>query len=228
MKSGKLYIDIETLPPLQWAEHERTTYVAAKVPGQYKKPESIAAWCQENYDEQWSRAALDWRVSRIACIGVMWEPDDHDTLYSGCFIGGTTDEAEYRMFTELADFLREHKAWAADIVGHNVLGFDLPRLHITAARLRHVLAGWVQEASSEHRKRVTDTMYLAFPSRERVSLSDLACALGVGDKSGHGSEVLPLWLAGKHGEISDYCLHDVSLTRKIYLSLVGAPYDARS
>ncbi len=70
MKSGKLYIDIETLPPLLWAEHERTAYVASKVPGQFKRPESIATWCQEHYEETWSRAALDWRISRIACIGV--------------------------------------------------------------------------------------------------------------------------------------------------------------
>lgn len=223
MNSGKLYIDIETLPPLMWADHERTAYVRSKVPGTHKRPESIAAWCQENHDEQWGRAALDWRVSRIACIGIMWEPDDHDTLYSACFVAGPTDEQESRMFTELADFLREHKAWAAHIVGHNVLGFDLPRLHITAARLGHVLAGWLHEINSDHRKRVTDTMHIAFPTRERVGLADLALALEVGDKSGHGSEVLPLWLADKHGEITDYCLNDVQITRKVYLALNGVP-----
>lgn len=69
--SGNLYIDIETLPPLLWPQHEREAYVRAKVPGTYKKPESIDAWCAENHDEQWGRAALDWRVSRIACIGVV-------------------------------------------------------------------------------------------------------------------------------------------------------------
>lgn len=228
MKSGNLYLDIETLPPLLWPEHERTAYVAAKVPGQYKKPESIAAWCQENYEEQWGRAALDWRVSRIACIGVMWEPDDSEVIRSACFLGGPSDEAEHRMFTHLSDFLREHKAWAAHIIGHNVLAFDLPRLHITAARLGHSLAAWVHDINAESRKRVTDTMHIAFPTKERVGLSDLACALGVGDKSGHGSEVLPLWLAGRHSDISDYCLNDVALTRKVYLTLNGASINARS
>lgn len=228
MRSGNLYIDIETLPPLLWPEHERTAYVAAKVPGQYKKPESIAAWCQENYDEQWGRAALDWRVSRIACIGVMWEPDDSDVIRSACFLGGPSDEAEHRMLTHLSDFLREHKAWAAHIIGHNVLAFDLPRLHITAARLGHSLAAWVHDINAESRKRVTDTMHIAFPTKERVGLSDLACALGVGDKTGHGSEVLPLWLAGRFSDITDYCLHDVALTRKVYLTLNGASINART
>lgn len=228
MKSGKLYIDIETLPPLTWAQHERDAYVRSKVPGTYKKPESIDAWCLENHDETWSRAALDWRISRIACIGLIWSPDDEGRVYSACFMGGPTDEDEYRMFTDLADFLRQHKAWAAHVVGHNVLGFDLPRMHITAARLNHVLAGWIHEINQDHRKRVTDTMHIAFPSRERVGLSDLALALGVGDKSGHGSEVLPMWLAGRHVEIAEYCLNDVGITRQIYLALNGVAYDART
>lgn len=227
MKSGNLYLDIETLPPLLWPQHERDAYVRARVPGQFKKSESIDAWCAENHDEQWGRAALDWRVSRIACIGVMWEPDDSEVIRSACFLGGPSDEAEHRMFTHLSDFLREHKAWAAHIIGHNVLAFDLPRLHITAARLGHSLAAWVHDINAESRKRVTDTMHIAFPTKERVGLSDLACALGVGDKSGHGSEVLPLWLAGRFSDISDYCLNDVAITRKIFLSLCGAP-DARS
>ena len=224
MRSGNLYIDIETLPPLLWPEHERTAYVAAKVPGQFKKPESIAAWCQENYEEQWGRAALDWRVSRIACIGVIWEPDDSEVIRSACFLGGPSDEAEHRMFTHLSDFLREHKAWAAHIIGHNVLAFDLPRLHITAARLGHSLAAWVHDINAESRKRVTDTMHIAFPTKERVGLSDLACAIGVGDKTGHGSEVYTMWLAGRQASIVDYCLNDVAITRSVYLALNGVPH----
>lgn len=224
MKAGNLYLDIETLPPLTWAQHERDAYVRSKVPGTYKKPESIDAWCVENHDETWSRAALDWRISRIACIGVMWEPLEGGSVQSSCFIGGPTDEEERSMFTGLSDFLRQHQAWAAHVVGHNILGFDLPRLHITAARLNHVLVGWIHEVSTEHRKRVTDTMHLAFPTRDRVGLSDLACALGVGDKTGHGSEVYTMWLAGRQASIVDYCLNDVAITRSVYLALNGVPH----
>jgi predicted PolB exonuclease-like 3'-5' exonuclease len=224
---GNLYIDIETLPPLLWPQHERDAYVRSRVPGTFKKPESIDAWCAENHDEQWGRAALDWRVSRIACIGVTWEPEDRDEVVSTCCMGGPTDEEERRMFTAFEHFIGDQKAHGAHIVGHNILGFDLPRLHLTSARLRHVMAGWFHEVSTEHRRRVTDTMHLAFPSRERVGLSDLACALGVGDKTGHGSEVLPLWLAGRHSEITDYCLNDVAITRSVYLALNGVT-DARA
>ncbi len=71
-------------------------------------------------------------------------------------------------------------------------------------------------------------MHLAFPSRERVSLADLAGALGVGEKSGHGSEVLTLWLEGRQSDITDYCLNDVSITRKVYLALNGVSPHADS
>lgn len=215
-----LYIDIETLPPLGWTEKQRTDYVASKVPATHKRPETVAAWCVENFDREWNRAALDWRVSRIACIGVVL--DDGRDVRGMTFLGGTDNDNERRMLTELEWWLREHNAWSAHIVGHNVLGFDLPRLHLTAARLRHNLAAWFHDVNAEHRKMVTDTMFMAFPSRERVSLADLSELLGLEGKTGHGSEVHPMWLAGKKDAIMAYCLNDVLLTRSIHHLLSGA------
>ena len=218
MKS--LYIDIETLPPLQWTDDEVDAYVRARIPGTYKKPESVAQWCEENRSEVFARAALDWRVSKIACIGVVF--DNGVTTSSMTFLGGLTDEVQRRMFTELEWWLREHDAWSSVLVGHNILGFDLPRLHITAARLGHSLAAWFHDISEDHRRRVTDTMHLAFPTRERVSLADLCDALDIPGKTVHGSDVLPLWLAGDTSAILDYCLNDVLITRKAHLALSGA------
>lgn len=220
-----LYIDIETLPPLEWDEARRLDYVQSKVPGNYKKPESIAQWVVENFEETWARAALDWRISRIACIGVAI---DTGTSVSGStFVGGTDDADERRMFTELEWWLREHDAWTAHVVGHNVIGFDIPRLHLVASRLHHSLAAWLHDISEDHRKRVTDTMHMAFPSRERVSLADLASALGLEGKTGKGSDVLPMWLAGDRDGITSYCMNDVLLTRRIHHALSGA-FDANS
>ncbi len=215
-----IYLDIETLPPLDWDDARIDAYVRSKCPATYKKPESIAAWCEENREETWARAALDWRYSRIACIGVLI--DDGDTQTSTCIMGGTDDTEERLMLTALEYTIRAAKAWDADVVGHNILAFDIPRLHLTATRLRHVMAAWLHDVSTEHRRRVTDTMHLAFPSRERVSLDDLARACGVEPKSGKGSDVLRMWLEGRFKDIQDYCLHDVTITREIHLALNGA------
>lgn len=214
-----IYIDIETLPPLGWSDDQVDAYVRERVPGTFKKPESIAQWCDENRLEVFGRAALDWRVSRIACIGAACEVDGK--VIGSCVIdGGTNDEAERRALDGLALWLSTVDAYSDTVCGHNVLGFDLPRLHITAARLRHGLAGWFQGVSSARHK-VIDTMHLAFPTRERVSLADLSAALGVGGKTGHGSEVLTMWLEGRHAELRDYCLADVMLTRKVHHALTG-------
>lgn len=214
-----IYIDIETLPPLGWSDDQVDAYVRERVPGTFKKPESIAQWCEENRQEVFARAALDWRVSRIACIGVVHEVEG-EVVGTAVFDGGTNDEDERRCLHALELWLSTVRGYDETLCGHNVLGFDLPRLHITAARLRHGLAGWFQGVSAS-RHRVVDTMHLAFPSRERVSLADLSAALGVGGKTGHGSEVLDMWLEGRHAELRDYCLADVMLTRKVHRALTG-------
>lgn len=214
-----IYIDIETLPPLGWSDDQVDAYVRERVPGTFKKPESIAQWCEENRMDVFAKAALDWRVSRIACIGVVHEVEG-EAIGSAVFDGGTNDNDERRCLHAFELWLSTVRGYDETLCGHNILGFDLPRLHITAARLRHVLAGWFRSVSSA-RHRVVDTMHLAFPSRERVSLADLSQAVGVGAKSGHGSEVLTMWLEGRHAELRDYCLQDVKVTRQVYRALVG-------
>lgn len=216
-----LFIDIETLPPLDWDDAKIDAYVRERVPGTFKKPESIAQWCEENRAEVFARAALDWRVSRIACIGVINEHGE--TVAEDCFMGGTTDAQEARALRDLDDFLASVDGHAGQVCGHNVLGFDLPRLHITAARLGSPVASWLAHVSRNARTRVVDTMHLAFPTRERAGLADLGEALGIGGKSGHGSEVLGMYVDGRHGELMRYCLEDVRLTREVYRRLSGEP-----
>lgn len=219
MTRGKLYLDIETLPPLAWSDDQVDAYVRERVPGTYKKPESIAQWCEENRQEVFGRAALDWRVCRVACIGLVYVVDG--AMQTAVLDGGTNDDAERRMLDGMDLILSTWQAYDAVVVGHNVLGFDLPRLHLLAARLRHGLASWFRELNGNPRHRVLDTQRLAFSTSERVSLSDLAAACGVGAKSGHGSEVLEMWMTGKHVELRNYCLQDVLLTREVYRALVG-------
>lgn len=219
MTRGTLYLDIETLPPLAWSDDQVDAYVRERVPGTYKKPESIAQWCEENRQEVFGRAALDWRVSRVACIGLAYVEDG--AIQTAVLDGGTNDDAERAMLDGLELMLSAWRAYDAVVIGHNVLGFDLPRLHLLAARLRHGLTSWFRELNGNTRSRVSDTQRLAFSTHERVSLADLAAACGVGEKSGHGSEVLEMWLNGQHDELRAYCLQDVMLTRAVHRALVG-------
>jgi len=214
-----IYLDIETLPPLDWSDEQIDAYVRERVPGTFKKPESIAQWCEENRQEVFARAALDWRVSRIACLCAIYDDGREQHEFHG--FGGVKASDERVLMHTFEHWISRIGAYGSKVCGHNILGFDIPRLHLAAAREQMSFASWFAGLST-HRGLVVDTMHLAFPTRERVSLADLAASLGLGGKSGHGSDVLKWWLEGKHGHIAVYCMDDVKLTRDVYRSLMGA------
>jgi predicted PolB exonuclease-like 3'-5' exonuclease len=209
-----IYLDIETLPAA-WTDEQMDAHAAASVPGNYTKPESIAKWIEEHRLETWLRTALDWRHARICAIGVIVEIG-HDVQERT--VAMLDEHGERKMLGELDAIMEQY---APDtIVGHNVIGFDLPRLHIAAARTLPSLARRLADYRG-HRHAVVDTMRLAM-GMERCRLGDLAIALGLEGKSGDGSQVWDLWLAGCRDEISAYCLQDVEVTRAVYRALVGA------
>jgi DNA polymerase elongation subunit (family B) len=209
-----LYLDIETLPAA-WEDDQIDAHAAASVPGNYTKPESIAKWIEEHRLEQWLRTALDWRHARICAIGVIVEIG-HDVQERIVIM--LDEHGERKLLGELDAILVQY---APDtIVGHNVVGFDLPRLHIAAARTLPSLARRLSEYRG-HRHAVVDTMRLAMGA-ERCRLGDLATALGLEGKSGDGSQVYELWVEGRKDVLAAYCLQDVEVTRAVYRALVGA------
>jgi predicted PolB exonuclease-like 3'-5' exonuclease len=210
-----LYLDIETLPAA-WEDEQIDAHAAASVPGNYTKPESIAKWIEEHRIETWLRTALDWRHARICCIGVVVEVghdvQEHTTIM-------LDEHGEGKMLRELDVLIEQYTPDL--IVGHNVIGFDLPRLHIAAAR--HAVTSLARRLAEYrgHRHAVVDTMRLAM-GVERCRLGDLATALGLEGKSGDGSQVYELWVEGRQDAIAAYCLQDVEVTRAVYRALVGA------
>jgi len=210
-----LYIDIETLPAA-WTDEQIDAHAASSVPGNYTKPESIAKWIEEHRVETWLRTALDWRHARICAIGVIVEIG-HDVQERIVIM--LDEHGERKMLGELDAIFTQY---APDtIVGHNVVGFDLPRLHIAAARNGVPLLARRLSWYREHRNAVVDTMRLAMGS-ERCRLGDLATALGLEGKSGDESQVYELWVEGRQDAIAAYCLQDVEVTRAVYRALVGA------
>ena len=204
----------ETLPAA-WTDEQIDAHAASSVPGNYTKPESIAKWIEEHRVETWLRTALDWRHARICAIGVIVEIG-HDVQERIVIM--LDEHGERKMLGELDAIMQQY---APDtIVGHNVVGFDLPRLHIAAARTLPSLARRLSEYRG-HRHAVQDTMRLAMGS-ERCRLGDLATALGLEGKSGDGSQVYELWVEGRQDAIAAYCLQDVEVTRAVYRALVGA------
>jgi len=112
-----------------------------------------------------------------------------------------------------------------EIVGHNIIGFDLP--FIFQRCLVHCISGRPFINLGEYSVRgVFDTMrhWWLGDRRSRVSLDDIAWALGIESSKTaevEGSKVFDLYHAGRLDLIREYNLKDVRLTRKVYERMVG-------
>ena len=136
--------------------------------------------------------------------------------------GNEQDEAEaLRGFLALmSDFDSESDL----IVGHNLIGFDLPFI-FQRCLVNNIAIKPFVDLSEFNVQGVYDTMrgwWLG--SRNRVALDDLAWALGIESSKTsevEGSRVFELYQAGKLAEIREYNLNDVRVTRRVYERLVA-------
>ena len=111
-----------------------------------------------------------------------------------------------------------------ELIGHNIIGFDLP--FIFQRCLVHCISTQPFVNLAEYNVRgVFDTMHHWWlgDRRRRVSLDDLAWTLGIESSKtadAEGSKVFDLYQAGKLLQIREYNLNDVRVTRKIYERMV--------
>jgi predicted PolB exonuclease-like 3'-5' exonuclease len=210
-----IYIDIETLPA-DWTEEQKRAHVS--IPKNYKDKEVIAKYIDENAVKLHTDTSFDWRYARILAIGIALDDERAPDVY---YSAEGTDEGLRRMFDAI---LPEFKANPhAAVCGHNVAGFDLPMLWRNAVRLNHELARYLP-SGRRHSGRVIDTAELWRCTDWKGSyskLSDIAAFLGVGEKADgmDGSQVWPMWQAGRHDELIEYCRQDVALVRDIHRRL---------
>jgi len=219
MKLPTIYLDIETL------ETNRQDVIdeiraSIKAPGQFKKPESIAAWLEENRksetEAEVAKTALSGAFGRVCCIGIAIDDDERPRTFHGL------DEPVL-----LANF----SAWLNSevppgkydslIVGHNVLAFDLrflvQRYMVNGIRPPFAIARAAQSKPWEVDK-VFCTMTQFVGVGNRISLDKLCRALNVESPKGDidGSKVGEYVKAGRLEEVAEYCRKDVEATRQVY------------
>ena len=207
----KLFIDIETLPGDEALKERIASEI--KPPGNISRPERIEQWEKEEkpiqIEKRYRDTSFDGAYGRILCIGYIRE--DHGGIQQGVLTG---DEMS---------ILKAFWTLAHDVdlfVGFNILDFDLkfiwqrsvvngvrPSREIPFARYRS--------------EPVFDVMQEWEKWGSRISLDELCRALGVESSKAvlDGSKVYDFFLAGKLQEIHDYCLRDVSVTRRLYEKL---------
>lgn len=122
----------------------------------------------------------------------------------------------------LRDFLllmKDFDSECDEIVGHNIIGFDLPFI-FQRCLANNVVARPFVNLGEYNVRGVFDTMrgwWLG--GRNRVGLDDIAWALGLESSKTsevEGSRVFELYQAGRLLEIREYNLNDVRVTRKVY------------
>ncbi len=222
MRFEYLYTDIETLPSQDEAYFEE---VKAKVtaPGQYKKPESIEKWLEENREaeaiEALKKTSFDGGRGHVCTIS--WAKD-----------GGEIETAHAKTLADERHIIEEFFATfdpyhSTQLVGHNITGFDIGFL-----RKRAICLGIkMPDRQSFPRdpkpwdRNVFDTMTAWAGGTNRISLDELCKILGIEGKDGFdGSQVAEAWANGEHDKIAQYCADDVNRVREIHRRFMAAGY----
>lgn len=134
------------------------------------------------------------------------------------------EQSERKALLEFVDFMKDFDADCDELVGHNIIGFDLPFIFQRCLAQEIKVRPFVNLGDYNVRG-VFDTMHRWWLGAKRhVSLDDIAWALGIESSKTsevEGSKVFDLYQAGKLDLIREYNLNDVRVTRKIYERMVA-------
>ena len=138
--------------------------------------------------------------------------------------GDGEEQDEKKSLLAFLAFMKDFDCDTDEIVGHNLLGFDLPFI-FQRCLVNGIVAKPLVDLSEYRVRGVFDTMHAWWlGARRNVSLDDIAWALGIESSktaTAEGSKVFELYQAGKLGEIREYNLNDVRVTRKVYERMVA-------
>ncbi len=219
----RIFIDIETLP----TDEANRAFVERKLrKSLFKKHLNLSETeYAERAETAFGETALQGSLGKLLCIGLAI--DNNGRAEKPCVCG--QDKASKKLHLDEAKTLTQfwnhldRINFDADcdlIVGHNILGFDLPFLYHRSMICgvkpsREFLNGKPWEIA------VYDTMdkWQMGKFREFVGLEELALAFDLDcPKKGavNGGNLLEAFQNGRHEEIREYCLRDVLCTRELF------------
>lgn len=209
------YFDIESIPSQDPAIRAEIA-AGIQAPGQFKKPESIAEWLKENRDAiaeaEWLKTSFDGGVGQCVCIAFA-HGDGPAYVYS---VSDLTRAAEVKMLQDFFCALTDAKH--VQLVGHNIIGFDIPFLWKRAMVLGVKPPFNFPRSPKPWGELVCDTMTLWDSTQRAGGSMDRICRLmgipGKGDFS--GADVWPAIERGEFARVAEYCRDDVIRTRAMH------------
>lgn len=221
--TDEVHFDIETIPSqLSWVREYYTEKTPVPTPpGNIKKQETIDRWLAENTHADAVEAAIaksGFSGASNHIVALSWAVNDGGVKAG--YIGSDVSQEKPLLeafFADIADLSMPI------FCGHNIIGFDLRVLKQRAMILGVKTPSCFPLDPRAWDKNVYDTMLKWDSDRQSmISMDLLARALGIEGKDGiDGSMVYPMWLEGKHKEISDYCSDDVRMGREIYKKMTA-------
>jgi DNA polymerase elongation subunit (family B) len=185
-------------------------------------------------DRVYRRGSLEATTGRVLSIAVHVGPipgltiqglTQPQTEYVFGIDADGNEQTEARLLTDFVSLLSDFDVECDEIVGHNIIGFDLP--FIFQRCIVHNIAVRPFVNLGEYNVRgVFDTMrvWCCGDRRGRAALDDIAWTLGIESSKTEdveGSRIFELYHAGKLAEIREYNLNDVRVTRKVYERMVA-------
>lgn len=218
-----VYFDIETIPDQSPSALAKCREKVSP-PGNIKKQESIDKWMADNADaaakEMLAKTSFDGGRGHVCTIG--WAKNDGAVRVEHA--ESRTEEAQIiqAFFADLDKYKSE------TLVGHNIVGFDIPFL------LKRAIVLGVELPDDRKLPRdpkpwsntVFDTMTAWEKDRKKwPSMNALCGILGIVGKDGFdGSMVADAWAEGQHETIARYCDDDVRRTRAIHQKFLEAGF----
>ena len=231
-----IYLDIETIPG-QAPGIKEILAERISAPGNYKKPETIAAWELNEkpalVDEAWLKTSFDGAFGHIVVASIAIGDEAPITFY-GKDWPGSEREILFGLFNaidaaggrELAGGTRQ--AGKPVFIGHNVLNFDLRFIFQRAVMLGIRPPASIPFDAKPWGSEVFDTMTAWASARGTVSLDKLCKVFGIATKGSEiedeidGSKVWEFVQAGRIDDVAKYCAGDVERVRQIHKRLTFA------
>ena len=208
-----LTFDIEAIPS---DNPEVIAKIAERIkpPANYKKPETIKQWMDENYDNELKQAVakttLDGAYGKVACISWTHGGDEIKTAHTIY----ANEELAIRVFYEYIS-----RNWVKEFCGHNIHGFDLPflkhRSMVLGIKPPRILLNAMN--IKPWNDCIQDTMLMWSSDKNKmIGLDTLCWILGIESNSEmDGSEVAETWFANPQKVIGK-CENDVRKTKLVY------------
>jgi len=222
-----VFIDIETIPATMTEAEARAM---VKVPGNIKKPETMARHIDSNWKKVVERTSLDPHRGSVFCA-VVATLEGEPAVFRLDECAGEADLLR-QLGAHLGDLRRSCAEDTPTLVGWNCDGFDLPWLWRRAVLHRASLLVEIIPHGLRGRDgwRSLDLMaYWAgtngYGSGRYVKMAEVSAFLGI-DCPPNGSSVAGWYQAGELDKIVQHCCDDVLAMREVWdrVQLASLPF----